>query len=85
MNREEPLSTLTACYPHLTPSAIFHAIKAVEGGKLPSGFLGNYLNHLNEYFCCRGDMTVEGYGLIPKDGQAFFEKKLNAWLDFWSI
>ena len=82
---EVSLDTLCTCYPNLTQGVVIHALRAVDNSLLNSMYLGSYLKHLDDYFCNRGDIRYDGYGLIPENSQIFLNKKLTAWLDFWSV
>lgn len=84
-NIEVSLDTLCSCYPNLMQEAVIHALQAIDSRKLTSQDIGSYLKHLDDYFCNQGEIRYEGYGLIPKESQAFLDKKLTEWLSFWSI
>lgn len=81
------LDTFLGCYIYLPREAILHALLAVDDGILDDYYLGSYLTHLDRYFWYLGDINSdeEGRGLVPEDSQDFFERKLFAWLRFWSI
>ena len=81
------LDTFLGCYVNIPKEGIIHALLAVDDGILDNYYLGSYLRHLDDYFCYRGDIHTEtdDRGLLPKDRQSFFEKKLSAWLSFWSL
>lgn len=79
------LDTLSSCYPNLTQGVVIHALQAIDSGNLSSQYIGSYLKHLDDYFCNRGDIRYDGYGLIPENSEIFLNKKLTAWLDFWSV
>jgi len=79
------IDVLTCCYPNFVHSCVYHAIDALEQGKITEQQLGAYLDSMENYFLLNGDFKYARMGLVPLDSKNFYDKKLADWLNFWEI